>query len=154
MKGLKMKKQKWELKMHEARELRKQGAGLLFDRVSLLVACYNDDDFRAWHAESGTDEVEFLDEELSDTDNGFLAWKGLFESYPNREDWVKHNVRELIAMQLKAQADDRRKEREGDPNKTKWKERALAAEAECERLRSENAGLKQSLEIVAAAKCS
>ena len=61
------KTKKWEVKMHEARELRKKGAGLLFDRVALLIACYDDGEFRAWHQASGTNELDFLDEELSDT---------------------------------------------------------------------------------------
>lgn len=144
--------QKWELKMHEARELRRQGASILFDRVTLLVECYDDDEFRAWHTEAGTNELDFLDEELSDTATGFLAWKSVLAAYPNREDWVRHNVRELLALTMAAQAEATK--RDGDEKRVSWKERALAAEAECERLRAELASTKESLGIVASARCN
>jgi hypothetical protein len=145
------KKSKWEVKMHEARELRKQGAGLLFDRVSLLVACYEDDEFRSWHADNGTNELDFLDEELSDTAVGFMTFRSVLAAYPSRDDWLRHNVRELIALTIEAENEGKKRER--DQARPSWKERALAAEAECERLRAEIANMKESLGIVAAAKC-
>jgi hypothetical protein len=146
------KKSKWELKMHEARELRKQGAGLLFDRVALLVDCYDDEDFRQWHADQGTNELDFLDEELSDTAVNFMTFRAVLAAYPNREDWVRHNVRELIALTVAAENESRK--RDNESARQSWKERALAAERECERLRAELANMRESLEIVASAKCN
>ena len=146
-----VRKTKWEVKMHEARELRKQGAGLLYDRVALLVACYDDPEFRQYHADNGTNELDFLDEELSDTAVTFMAFKSVFAAYPDREDWVRHNIRELIALTLEAEAEARK--RENEQKRPSWKERALAAEKECKRLRAELDSMRKSLEIVAAAKC-
>jgi hypothetical protein len=146
-----MRKTKWELKMNSAREMRKQGAGLLYDRVELLIACYEDEEFRAWHAENGTNEVDFLDEEMNDTAVGFLAFRSVFAAYPQRDQWINHNIRELIALTMEAEAESRK--RECDTKRTSWKERALAAEAECERLRGEKAELEKALDIVAGAKC-
>lgn len=141
----------WEVKMHEARAMRKKGAGLLYDRVALLIACYDDAEFRSWHEAAGTNELDFLDEELSDTAVGFLTFRAVMNSYPKRNEWVDHNIRELIALTI--EAENEKKKRGGDEKRVSWKERALAAEAECERLRSEVANMKESLGIVASAKC-
>jgi hypothetical protein len=145
-----MAKAKWELKMKQARDLKKQGSEILFDRVSLLVACYNDSDFRAWAADQGTNELDFLDEELSDTAASFLTLKAVLDAYPEKESWTKHNVRDLIAQVL---SDEKKKRDRDDAKRVSWKERALAAEQECERLRGELENMKESLGIVASAKC-
>lgn len=140
----------WEVRMHEARQMRKQGAGLLYQRVSLLIACYEDADFLAWHAEQGTNELDFLDDELSDTAVGFLAFRAVMNAYPKREQWINHNIRELIAMTMDAEAKSRSNDSEG--SRVSWKKRALAAEAECERLRGEIARMKESLGVSMVAK--
>lgn len=147
-----MEKQvKWEMRMHKARELRKKGSELLFDRVTLLVSCYVDDEFRAFHASNGTNELDFLDDELNDTAASFLTLKAVLDSYPAKDEWVKHNIRDLIALVLEAEAESRK--RPSEDKRVSWKERALAAEAECERLRGQVAQMQESLGIVAAAKC-
>ncbi len=138
--------------MNEARELRKRGSDLLFDRMSLLCECYSDSDFRSWHAANNTNELDFLDDELSDTAATFLTLKAVFESHPTKEEWSKHNIRDLIAMVIESEAES--KKRENDTKRPSWKERALAAERECETLRAEIESIKQSLGIVASARCS
>jgi squalene cyclase len=145
------KKTKWEVKLHEAREMRKRGAELLFDRVVLLVECYEDEQFRAWCSETETNDVDYLDEELSDTAAAFMTLKAVLHQYPTRDEWVKHNIRVLIAQVLQEQAEATK--RDGEEKRISWKERALAAEKECERLRAELANMKESLGIVAGAKC-
>ena len=147
-----VRKSKWEVKLHEAREMRKRGSELLFDRVSLLVACYDDEAFRAWCAENETDELDYLDTELNDTAANFMTLKAVLHQYPVREEWVKHNIRDLIAQVIAEQAEKTKRERE-NPKPT-WKERALLAEAECERLRAEVASMKESLGIVASSRCN
>lgn len=146
------KKLKWEVKLHEAREMRKRGSELLFDRVTLLAGVYNDGQFRAWCAETDTIDLDYLDEELSDTAAAFMTLLAVLHAYPTRDEWVKHNIRDLIAQVIADQAEKTKRDRE-NPKPT-WKERALAAEAECERLRAEVASMKESLGIVASAKCN
>ena len=126
--------EKWEAKMNAARLLRKQGAGLLFDRVSLLVECYNDPAFRAWCVENDTPELDYLDAEVSDTACEFLTLLAVLKEYPERAAWEKHNIRDMIATVLDAQRRDREKE---EAHRQSWKERCLAAEKENERLRGE-----------------
>jgi hypothetical protein len=137
---------KWELRMNEARELRRRGSELLFDRVSLLVSCYEDEDFRAWHADNGTNELDFLDFELSDTAASFLTLKAVLDANPERELWAKHNIRDLIADVIEL---DKKPRERSVPS---WKEKCLAAEKECERLRAENANLKETLVLCVGAK--
>ena len=143
------KKHKWELQLHEAREMKKKGAELLFDRVSLLVGVYDDEAFRAWCASSETNELDYLDTELNDTAANFMTLKGVLHHYPIRDEWVKHNIRDLIAQVLAEQAESTKRER--DNPKPTWKERALAAEKEIERLRTKVEQLEESLGIVAGA---
>jgi hypothetical protein len=122
---------KWRIKINEARELRKKGSELLYDRVALLAACYDDADFRQWHVDEGTNELDYLDEELSDVAATFLTMKAVLDANPNKEDWIRHNVRDLIALVLDSQKVPRERQ------VPSWKEKCLAAEKECERLRAE-----------------
>lgn len=140
----------WAVALEQQRKLRKKGSEMLFDRVKLLVKCYEDQEFRNWVASQETNEYDFLDEELSDTAASFLTLKAVMDEHPKREDWVRHNIRDLIALVLEAERE--KKKRDGD-HRISWKERALAAEKECERLRAELESTKKSLEIVASAKC-
>lgn len=144
---------KWELKIREQRELRKQGAALLYQRVKLCRECYESSEFPEWCAENGTNDLDYLDRELEDTAATFFTLHAVFEAYPNESDWKSRNIRELIAEVLANQKRDRPSER------ISWKERCLSAEKECERLRAELEAmkisienLKESLEIVSGGK--
>jgi hypothetical protein len=123
---------KWEQKMNQQRELRKRGSEVLYERVHLLVEVYNDIRFREWCEECKVVDLDYLDEEVSDVATNFLTLKAVLDTYPDVESWKKHNIRDLLAEALSASKSDR-KERE----KISWKERCLAAERECERLRAE-----------------
>ncbi len=144
-----MKQKKWEMKMHEQRELRKAGAELLHQRARLLVACYEDNEFRAWCESTGKNDLDVLDEELADVAIGFLTLKTVLEKYPDADIWRVRNIRELVAEVIDSQKSERKtSERIG------WKERCLAAEKECERLRGELAALNKALEISGALRAA
>lgn len=136
------KSKKWELSLKEARELRQRGAQVLYQRVSLLVACYEDEEFGAWCVENNHNDLEFLDSELEDTAAGFLTLKAVLDHYPEEDSWAKHNIRELIAEVLDA---ERQARKESGNERISWKERCLAAEKECERLRAERDILQKTL---------
>lgn len=119
--------------MEEQRKLRQRGLEMLHERVTILVRCYDDSDFRDWCATQDMDVYDFLDSELSDTAATFLTMKAVLDEYPRKEDWVKHNIRDLIAMAIESQ----RKTDAKSSERISWKERALAAEKECEKLRFE-----------------
>lgn len=138
------KQKKWEVKLRDARTLKDSGAAILFDRVVLLVECYEDDGFRAWCEETGVAELDFLDRELEDTAASFLTLRAVLENYPNKDSWQKHNIRDLIAEVLEAEKKSRKQE---SSDRISWKERCLAAEKECERLRGELTVMQKTLEI-------
>lgn len=92
-----MSKAKWLLRINQARELRKQGAAILFQRVSLLNECYENEDFRAWCAANNHVDLGFLDAELEDVACDFLTLKAVLANYPAETDWKKNNLRNMMA---------------------------------------------------------
>lgn len=136
----------WEQKMHQQRKLRKKGSELLFDRVRLLIECYEDKGYREWHRENGTDEIEYLDEELSDVAASFQTLRAVYEAYPDRESWVKHNIRDLMAEAI---AKSRQPKERTKPS---WKAKCMDLQKENEQLRAELASLKEILTSCVAAK--
>lgn len=134
----KNKQVKWQLNLKVARDLRKQGSGLLFDRVVALVECYDDGEFRQWCSDENTNAMEYLDGELDDTAYDFMTLREVLATYPERESWLRHNIRDMVAEVMASQ-----KKVDQNTERISWKERALAAERECERLRSELATVKE-----------
>lgn len=123
----------WKVKLNKHKELRKQGAVLLHERVSLLVEIYDDEAFREWCNISEIDELEYLDEQLADVAVEFMTLRAVLQDFPKSETWADRNIRELIAEVLES-----KKRRRGESTeRISWKERAIAAEKECERLRAE-----------------
>lgn len=131
MKDCEMKTPKWELKMNKQRELKRQGAALLFQRVKLLVECYESAEFLQWCEDNSVVDLDYLDNELADAAASFLTLKAVYSAYGKESDWTGRNVRELIAEVLEKQKRTKVSER------VSWKERCLEAEKECERLRAE-----------------
>lgn len=140
-----MTKKSWKVDLNEARAMRKQGAELLHQRVSLLVKVYNDPAFQAHCAETEVNDLDFVDNELADTAATFLTLKAVLDAYPNAEDWSKHNIRDLIATVIESQ------KKPSGRQTMSWKEKCLAAEKECERLRAENESQRKILEMYAVA---
>lgn len=138
-----VRSKKWEVLMHEQRELRKKGAELLHQRVALLVACYNDMEFRRWCEHSGRNDIDILDEELSDVAINFLTAKAVLDAFPDAETWRARNVRHMIAEVIECGRRDTR-----SSERISWKDRCIAAEKECERLRGELASRDKALEIL------
>ena len=112
---------KWEIKMNKQREMKRDGAGLLFDRMQLLIECYNDPEFKTWCQQNNDSRVDFLNRELEDVGQEFLHMKTLTDRFPNREDWVGTSVRKMTAQVIAEQQDERRKQREAEAVKPKQK---------------------------------
>ena len=122
---------------------------MLFDRVVLLVAVYEDASFRAWCADNETVDLDYLDEELRDTAANFHTLKAVLDAHPKQEEWVTHNIRDLIAQVISDQAGEKKERQNPEPT---WKERAIAAEKEIVRLSAKIEQLEESLKIVAGAR--
>lgn len=149
-KGYTMTKKKWELSLREARQLKNKGSAILYQRVVLLKNCYDDAEFRKWCDEQGTNAADYLDDEIADTACQFLTLLAVLMSYPNEADWVKHSIRDLIAEAMAAEK--AAKPKADTSERISWKDRCLAAERECERLRAELESLKKTLEFILSAK--
>ncbi len=140
---------KWESKMNEQREMKKKGAAVLYHRVKLLVECYDDKQFLAWCDESRIDALDYLDRELEDTVSDFLSLRAVYEQFGKEEDWQRLGVRAMIAEVLDCSRKDREVIKRGA-----WKDRAIAAEKECERLRAEIEKLREIVEILQGRKAA
>lgn len=143
-------KKTWRVLMKDQRDMRKKGIALLYERVKLLVAIYEDAEFVAYCADAGFNELDQMDAELSDIGVSFLTLKAVLNQYPRVEEWQGGNIREMIAAVIDSQKTERARQ------VPSWKERALAAEKECERLhgeveslRARIADLQENLRIVA-----
>lgn len=128
-----MKKVKWEMAMKEQRELRTQGASLLYKRVKLLIECYDSQEFQAWCKEQDIVDLDYLDAELADVACDFLTLKAVMDSNSDESTWQRCNIRDLIAEVIAEQ----KAKRDNQEQRVSWKERAMMAEKECERLRNE-----------------
>ncbi len=93
----------WKKKLAQAKDLRKQAAALIYDRVSLLVAVFDDPDFLA---DEGLDQLSAarrLDAEVADVCAGFLELKATLEFYPDRKQWIGRNLQLMVAEVMEAE---------------------------------------------------
>ena len=136
----------WRMRMHEQRELKKMGTAVLYERVLLLIEIEKDPQFTAWCEQQGVAVLDQLDDELADVAFEYLTLKAMMEQYPTIEEWQAVSLRQMVAQYIL----DTKPERK--PKSTlSWKERCLAAEKECERLRAENNTLRARLTEVQSA---
>lgn len=123
---------KWESDLERQRLLKRQGIELLHERIKLLCHVYDDVDFRSWCDASGVIDLDYLDAELSDVAVSFLTLRAVLLQHPSVDDWKGGNIRQMIAEVLESQKPKRER-----TEVVSWKERALAAEKEIERLQFE-----------------
>jgi hypothetical protein len=121
----------WRQQLKEQREMKSQGVGMVYDRVVILMQVEKDEDFQKWCSDSERNLITELDQEVDDLCVKYRILKRLMNEYPAKSDWTKHGLKKLVAMMMS----DREK---GTTRETiSWKDRCLAAEKECERLRGE-----------------
>lgn len=144
-----MKEKNWKVALSEARTLKKKGIEMLYDRVKLLVDVFNDAAFIAQCEEDGTEPFDILDDALSDIGHGFRTMKAVMNEYPNKTDWVRHDLRNLMAMAVE------KHRKASDPkDRVDWKALAERYKAECEVLRNEIESMRKTLEVIATARCA
>jgi len=132
-----MSTKNWRAQLKEARDLKKKGIGLLFQRVEQLVSVHDDPEFRQWCADGDKDVYDELDREVDDTATDFITLRAVYDAFPNADDWTKRGLPELIAECMKKQKAERKpREVQG------WKERALSAEKRVLALEAENERLR------------
>jgi len=143
-------------KLSRVETLRREGPANLWERVSLLVEIADDPDYHAkllqahpeWDVMPLDSIVDVFDckylDDYACLGFGFVQLKHILERFPDRTDW-QHKT--LVEMQQEAASP----EADSDgPSKERicWKQRALDAEKEVERLRVENAELRKLVSAV------
>lgn len=133
---------KWQLKMEDQRSLKRKGIKLLYQRIQLLCAIYDDDDFSAYCFDINKEPLDVLDAELDDVQVDFLTLRSVLLAFPEETFWEKGNFREMVASVLEAQKKDKQKD---SKERMSWKQRALKAEAEVCRLKREIEQLRDQM---------
>jgi hypothetical protein len=83
--------------LREVRRLRQSGRKNLYRRVKLLVAIFNDPDFRAEHGNcDDCKAADFLNAEIDDIGIDFLDLKRVFERFPKAKSWREFPIRRLL----------------------------------------------------------
>lgn len=126
----------WKMLLRQARQLRSQGVGLVYDRVVLLAPLAKDPEFEAWCHENNENYLDNLDSEFDDVGYDFSTLQACLKEFPDRNKWLQRGVRGIVEDAI-ASAKRQREARGGaTPTKT-WKERALLAEKELADLQKE-----------------
>lgn len=121
----------WRTRMKKQRDLKQKGSQILWQRVKLLIEIEEDSEFHDWCNDQGVDVYEQLDQEVAEINGSYLMLKAVMDAYPEEAAWEKRL--DVLIAEVRNRQKKPRKDRES----ISWKERALAAERECERLRGE-----------------
>ena len=135
----------WRMKLHDARQLKKQGTQVLFDRVKLLCECYADAEYRRWCEDQGEAVEDQLDAEVSDFCQSFLTVKAVYDANGDVDAWQRHGFAYLAHEVAESQ---RKESRPG----ISYKQLYQQALKEIERLRAEIETFKETLAIVSVAR--
>jgi hypothetical protein len=142
-----MSTKNWRTKLNLARDLKKRGIQLLFERMTVLAQVHDDPEFRAWCAAENRDLYNELDHDVDDTAATFMTLKAVLDHFPNREDWQTKGLPTMIAeIQVKQRAE--RKPRETVSHKQRADDAEKLVEQlqdEVDRLRAENSLLREQV---------
>jgi len=94
---------KWKENLARVKNLRREAAALVYDRVKLLVAVYEDPEFLADEGLDALSAARRLDDELADVCAGFLEMKAVLEFYPERKQWEGRRLDLIVAEVLSAE---------------------------------------------------
>lgn len=93
----------YKKKLIVASELRAKGREALHERVSLLVAVFEDREFRSDNQQfDDLKAAELLDSYLEDTALSFLEARAVLQTYPKFDQWTGKTVRELYESALES----------------------------------------------------
>jgi len=105
----------WKEKIVTARKLRGKTAAIVYDRIVLLDAVFDDADFRNENDFDDIQAVEHLDAEIGDLAADFLTLRRVLKLSPNKKEWAGRDLRRMIAETLEA---DRESSKSEGPVKT------------------------------------
>lgn len=105
----------YKRKLLEARELRRQGGRLLYERVRLLCEVFDDREFREDLGQvDDLAAAEVLDGELSDVGFDFLQLRGVLQHFPGASQWESRPIIDMYEEVIHS----RESQRESQPIRT------------------------------------
>lgn len=143
-------KDKWGRKLAKARQLRSEGAGLVYDRVKLLCEVYSDAEFIEHCRGLDQNPEDILDDEVGDLCANFLTLRAVLDHFPDRESWEGERLDVMVAKIREKEQEERAARRPQDTPRMSWKERAQGLEKENDRLKGELARLQTSFDALLA----
>lgn len=120
-----VKRQSWSQRIAEHDRLAKDGAGLLYERVRLLVTVHDDPEFRSAMAARNEDVYDFLDLKCGDTGQTYLTLAAVLDVFPDKADWEGQLLHKLLAKVMLADEQRRaegKQESEGGAARKSWKQ--------------------------------
>lgn len=151
----------WKQKMLEARKLRGKTAGIVWQRVKLLVEVFDDQDYRSDNGDlDDMAAAEKLSGELGDVAADFFMLRRVLDRMPLKSDWEGKDLRKMIAEVRELDKKDDNKEPRS-PRRTATvkqldgvqqerdvaEKRLTIAESTLAELRSENRQLREELAV-------
>lgn len=133
-------KQNYGQRLARNKELAQQGQAHNFERASLLVAVYEDQEFLSFAQATDQEPLDLLDEECGDLCCSFMQLKLIRERFPNSADWYSQRLQHMLAIVL----DERTKaDRTRSAPRPSWKQKF-------EELEKEHAKTVRDLDLTAA----
>lgn len=126
----------WSQKMSQTRQMRSEGASLLYDRVKLYEEIYEDDEYRDNCLAREVNPEDELDHECADTCCTFLELLAVMESFPRQSQWTGGHLKVMLAETLAVQSRSTTAAR-AKRNTKNWKEIAAEREREIVALREQ-----------------
>lgn len=87
----------WTQKIAQHDSLAMEGAGLLYDRVKLLMEVHDDPEFRSDMQAREQDVYEFLDQKVGDTGQPYLVLVAVMDEFPDKRQWQGQLLQRMIA---------------------------------------------------------
>lgn len=135
----------WSQKLATQRELRSKGAAMIYDRMKILLEVYKDDEFLNHCVELERNAADVLDDEVADTCADFLSLKCAMDYFPEKSQWQKERLDQLVAKSLEMR---RKKDKDTHHAVPSWKERYTELKKKFDALEHDHSILKVRFEEV------
>ena len=113
-----MAKQTWQELWTRGREIKTKGMAYLFERAEIYSKLCNDASFRAHQRQRANESgvaitvEQVLDDECEDINCRFTTLMNVLKRFPNKDDWGKMKLRDMIGQLFIEQKDREKKDRE------------------------------------------
>lgn len=137
----------WKEMIVEAKRLMSVAGNLAFERATVLVALYNDNEFRADCAQRRVNPEDELDALADGINASFLELRELLVHYPSKGQWSAGRLRLMYDKMVKdiRTVRDATKPRDTRPEVDKLREQIRLLQKELVAAKRENINLKRQL---------